>query len=65
MPAYNCEDFIDEAIQSIVNQKYTDFELLITDDGGTDGTAEKVQCWVERDSRIHFFTKENGDRFCL
>ncbi len=38
MPAYNCEKYINEAIDSILNQTYADFELLIADDGSTDNT---------------------------
>jgi glycosyltransferase EpsE len=42
MPAYNVENFIEEAIQSILNQTYTNFELLICDDGSTDQTWQII-----------------------
>ena len=43
LPAYNAEDTIDEAVQSILAQTYTDYELIIVDDGSTDRTAELVR----------------------
>ena len=60
MPAYNCEDFVEEAIFSVLNQTFADFELLITDDGGTDSTNEIVKKYSELDSRIKFYPKDNG-----
>ena len=60
IPAYNCEDFIEDAINSVINQTYTDLEILVTDDGGTDKTADIVRQMAEHDSRIRFFPKSNG-----
>ena len=60
VPAYNCQDFIEEALFSVLNQSYSDFEILVTDDGGTDNTAELVLNLAKLDSRIRFFPKENG-----
>ena len=60
MPAYNCEDFVEEAIFSVLNQTFVDFELLITDDGGTDSTAKIVKKYTELESRIKFYPKDNG-----
>ena len=49
---YNGLPFFDRAIPSILEQTYKDFEFLIIDDGSTDGTAEKLEQVVGRDSRI-------------
>jgi hypothetical protein len=50
MPAYNVAPFIGEAIQSILDQTFADFELLVIDDGSTDGTVEAIRAF--RDPRI-------------
>jgi chondroitin synthase len=60
MPACNCEKFIEEAVNCILNQSYCDLELLITDDGGTDKTASIIKKLARKDSRIRFFPKKNG-----
>lgn len=53
MPAYNCEKYIREAIDSILNQTYTNFELLITDDNSTDSTKHIIDSYS--DLRIKTF----------
>lgn len=58
MPAYNASLYISEAVESLLNQTFRDFELWIIDDGSTDSTAEKVLAFT--DSRIHFFKNENN-----
>jgi glycosyltransferase involved in cell wall biosynthesis len=49
MAAYNAEPFIAEAIESVFAQTFSDWELLISDDGSTDGTATVAHSFVERD----------------
>ena len=53
MPVYNAEKFLAEAIESILTQTFSDFELIIVDDGSTDGSAGIIQAYDERDDRIH------------
>jgi glycosyltransferase involved in cell wall biosynthesis len=60
MPAYNAGLFIGDAIQSVVDQTYKNWELLIIDDGSTDDTANTVLTWLSLDNRIHYFYQENG-----
>ena len=55
MPVYNSEKFVEEAIESILHQTFTDFEFLIVDDGSTDGSAAIIQDYAERDARIRGF----------
>ena len=62
MPAFNCEHFIDEAIQSVVNQTYENWELILIDDGSTDRTWEKIQEWQASDKRILGFTQANSGK---
>ena len=52
MPCYNCEDTVGQAIESILSQTYTDLELITADDGSTDGTAEVLRRYADRDSRL-------------
>ena len=42
MPAYNHEKYIGEAIESVINQSYTDFEFIIINDGSTDNTDKVI-----------------------
>lgn len=59
IPIYNCEKTIDECIQSIKEQLYENWEIIIVDDGSTDNTYKKVKTWVESDVRIKVFQQEN------
>jgi len=54
MSAYNTEKYIDQAIESILNQTFTDFEFIIINDGSTDNTAKKIIKFAEQDKRIKF-----------
>lgn len=51
MPLYNTEEFVSEAIQSVLDQTFKDFELIIIDDGSTDNSLEKVRSF-NFDNRI-------------
>lgn len=57
LPVYNTENYITTSIQSIINQSYSNFELIILDDGSTDRTAEIVRTFD--DKRIRFIQHEN------
>lgn len=52
MPNYNCEKYIAEAIESILNQTFTDFEFIIIDDGSTDNSWNIIQEYAKKDDRI-------------
>lgn len=52
MPAYNAEEFAARAIESILNQTFKRFELIIIDDASKDGTLSVVKSYAEKDSRI-------------
>ncbi len=60
MPVYNGEKYLADAVESILTQTFTDFEFFIIDDGSTDGTAEIVKHYANRDKRIRFLQHERN-----
>ena len=62
MPAYNCADFIGRSIESVMNQTYQNWELIIVDDCSSDETALVIQTYAKKDSRIkyHKLKKNSG-----
>ena len=58
MPVYNGEKYIKYSIESILNQTFSDFELIIIDDGSVDDTEKIIKSYS--DSRIKYFKKENS-----
>lgn len=54
MPAYNAEKYIGAAIESVLNQTFTDFELIIVNDGSTDNTPNIIHEYEQHDNRIRF-----------
>ncbi len=56
MPAYNAEIYIADSIESVLNQNYQNFELLICDDGSTDRTLEIIRAYEKKDPRIKVFS---------
>ncbi len=60
MPVYNCVSTVDRAIESVCAQTWKDFELIIVDDGSTDGSYEKCVYYEKMDSRIHVYKNQHG-----
>lgn len=59
LPVYNGEKYLTEAIESILAQTFTDFELLLIDDGSTDGSLHVLRKYESCDSRVRVITREN------
>jgi glycosyltransferase involved in cell wall biosynthesis len=55
LPVYNGENFLKCAIESILTQTYTDFELIISDNASEDGTQDICQRFAEKDHRVHYY----------
>lgn len=60
IPVYNAEKFIEETVSSVINQTYTEWELLLVNDGSTDGSGDIIDRLAESDSRIKVFHIVNG-----
>lgn len=58
LPTYNRANLISETIESVINQSYTNWELIVIDDGSTDKTQEVVMAF--HDSRIHYYLIEHS-----
>lgn len=60
VPVYKSEKYLDRCVQSILNQTYQDFELILVDDGSPDNSPLLCDKWAENDSRVYVIHKENG-----
>ncbi len=59
VPAYNSKQFIEETLLSCVNQDYTDVEIIVVDDGSTDGTLDIAKRWESRHKNIYVISQQN------
>lgn len=60
IPVYNSENYLARCIDSILNQRYVNYELLLVDDGSSDESGRICETYAKRDDRVTFFRKENG-----
>ncbi len=63
MSTYNGETYLAEQIESIQNQTYTDWQLLIRDDGSSDQTRQLIAKYAEKDERIRFINPNQNDNY--
>jgi len=59
IPVYNVEDYIDRCLKSVVNQTFSDIEIIVINDGSTDGSGERCLKWAKRDKRVRYVYKDN------
>lgn len=59
-PVYNVEAYLDEFIQSVIAQTYTDWRLYLVNDGSTDSSGQIIEKYAEAESRITVINKQNG-----
>lgn len=60
MPVYNSEKYLSTAIESALGQTYRDFELILVNDGSTDGSLSICRAYAEKDERVKVIDKKNG-----
>jgi glycosyltransferase involved in cell wall biosynthesis len=60
VPCFNQGVYLNDALQSLVDQSYHNWECLVIDDGATDDTAIIARQWERKDKRVKYFYKENG-----
>lgn len=60
IPVFNCEAYICECLQSIIGQTYQNLEIIVVDDGSTDGTGEIVQKYISIDPRLKYIRQDKS-----
>ena len=60
VPVYNTKAYLDDCIRSVLAQTFQDWELILVDDGSTDGSGALCEAWAERDARIRVLHQPNG-----
>jgi teichuronic acid biosynthesis glycosyltransferase TuaG len=62
MPAYNAEKYLAEAIESVIRQEYTSWELIVVDDGSTDNTAAIIKNYAAKDNRVRYMQQPHHNQ---
>lgn len=60
IPVYNVRMYLDECVSSVLGSSLKDIEVLLVDDGSTDGSSEKCRSWRAKDNRVRYYRKRNG-----
>jgi glycosyltransferase involved in cell wall biosynthesis len=60
VPCYNQAEYLDECLQSVLDQIYQNWECILVNDGSPDNTEEVALLWTQKDSRFKYLKKENG-----
>ncbi len=60
IPVYKVEEYLRRCVDSVLNQTYTNLEVILVDDGSPDGCPAICDEYAQRDSRVHVIHKENG-----
>ena len=60
IPVFNVEEYLEKCVNSVLQQTYSDFEVLLIDDGSTDSSSVICDCFAERDKRVRVIHKANG-----
>lgn len=60
LPVYNVKQYLDRCMESVLKQTYTNIEIILVDDGSTDGSSEVCDAYAKKDDRIVVIHKKNG-----
>lgn len=61
IPVYNCQKYLDRCIKSVQKQTYSDWELVLVDDGSSDNSLEIIKGYSKQDERIKYYHKEKSE----
>ena len=59
IPVFNVKPYLSQALKSVINQTYTNLEIILIDDGTSDGSGQICDEYAEKDDRIHVIHQEN------
>lgn len=60
IPVYNAEPYLERSVNSVINQTFPDWELILVDDGSKDGSGQICDCFVQMDSRVQVIHQKNA-----
>ena len=60
IPVYNVAPYLDQCLESVINQTYTDWECILVNDGSTDNSGDICDSWAQKDNRIHVIHQNNS-----
>lgn len=64
IPVYNMAAYVGQCLDSVLTQNFTNFELIVVNDGSTDNSLDIINTYAQRDKRIHLINKPNGGMAC-
>ena len=59
IPVYNVENYLEQCLNSVLNQKYRNFEIILINDGSSDSSGEICESFAVKDNRIRLFNQTN------
>ena len=62
VPVYKVEKFLEQCVQSVISQTYSNLEIILVDDGSPDRCPQLCDEWSRKDSRIKVIHKQNGGK---
>jgi len=65
IPTYNRLELLKRAVKSVLDQDYSNIELIVVDDGSSDGTVDYLECVSQADQRVRYFVNEVNSGACV